>query len=180
MSNKWEFEDEYLQLSSEYRKAKKEGNSSVIQRVKPRLDELNRIMWQSMVNGFPELTPYSSLVEALEQLCLKKNLPFPDLNDRERNFTGKGDWRETGRFIFDVGNRNRSIQIFPMESRGYIDIEVYEGKFCYKGQTSSVMESAIVLSKWYMQGCSIKELHQQFSWMPDEPLKLSGPRVTYK
>jgi hypothetical protein len=180
MNFKWEHEDEYLKLDSEFRRARKVGDIETMQQIKPRLDELDGMMWKFKTNGFPELAPYSSLVEALEQLCLENRLPFPDLNNREQNFTGKGDWEETNRFIFGVSNRERSVQIFPMEDRGYIDIELYEGDFCYKGQTSSVLESALVLSKWYMQECSIRELHRQFPWMPVEPFSLSRPRVTYK
>jgi len=180
MSHRWEFGPEYQKLNDILRKARREGDDSSIQRIKPRLDELNGMMWKSIANGFPELEPYSSLVEALEQLCLKNNLPFPDLNNREQNFIGKGDWKESNRFIFGVSNGERSVQISPMEDRGYIDIELYEREFCYKGQTSSVVESAIVFSKWYMKGCSIKELRQQFPWIPDEPFNLTGPRMTYK
>jgi len=180
MSYKWEHEDEYLALESEYRRAQKVSDIMTIQRIKPRLDELNQLMWQAKSKGFPELAAFSSLVEALEQICLQNDLPFPDLNDREKNFTGKGDWKESNKFIFGVSNRKRSIQIFPMEDRGYIDVELYEGDVCYKGHTLLVLESAIVLSKWYMQECSIDELHHQFPWMPDKPFNLSGPRVTYK
>jgi len=180
MSHRWEFEDEYLQLSSRYRKAQKEGDEATIQRVKPRLDELNGILWRSKVNGFPELAPFSTLVEALETFCHKNGLPFPDLNDREKNFTGKGDWRETGRFLFGVGNSKRSIQIMPMEKRGYISIEIYDDETCYKGKATSIENSAIVLSRWYMQECSIEELHKEFPWMSDRPFRLSGPRMTYR
>ena len=68
MSHKWEHEDEYLKLDSEYHRAQKDGDISTVQRIKPRLDELNQIMWQSITKGFPELISYSSLVEALEQI----------------------------------------------------------------------------------------------------------------
>jgi len=180
MSHKWEFEDEYLRLDSEFRKARKEGDEVIMQRVKPRLDELNGIRWQSKVIGFPELAPYSTLVEALEKLCLKNRLPFPDLSDRKKNFTGKGNLQDFGRFLFGVGNTKRSIQIWPMEDRGYISIEVYDDETCYKGKSKSIEEAAIVLSRWYTQECSIEELHQQFPWMPVEPFRLIGPRVTYK
>jgi hypothetical protein len=180
MSHRWEFGEEYQQLSSKYRKAIAENDEITVQRVKPRLDELHGIMWQSEVNGFPELAPFSTLAEALEKLCYKNGLPFPDLSDRKKNYTGKGDLRELGRFLFGVGNTKRSIQIMPMEDRGYISIEVYVDGACYKGNTASVEDTAIVLSRWYMLECSIEELHQQFPWMSNEPFKLNGPRVTYK
>ena len=180
MISKWEHEDEYLKLDSEFRKAQKEGDNATMQQIRPRIDELNQILWQSEVEGFPELAPYSSLVEALEKLCLENDLPFPNLNNREENFTGKGDWKEANRFIFGVSNRKRSIQIFPMEDRGYIDVELYNDQGCYIGKTKSVKDAAIVFSRWYMQEYSIDELHQQFPWLPVTPFKLSGPRVIYK
>lgn len=179
MSQRWEFGPEYQKLSDSLRKAQREKDETAIRRIKPRLDELNEIMWKSVTNSFPLLAPYSSLVDALEQLSLKNKLPFPDLNDREKNFTGKGDWKESQMFIFGVSNVRRSIQIFPMENHGYIDVEVYEGDNCYKGQTSSIEEAAIVLNRWYVQECTIEELHQQFSWIPIKPLKLSDPRIRY-
>lgn len=49
MNHRWEFEDEYLQLSGKYRKALKENDEKMIQLVKPRLDELNSMIWQSEV-----------------------------------------------------------------------------------------------------------------------------------
>lgn len=180
MSHRWEFEDEYLQLSTAYHKAKKEGDDVIARQVKHRLDELDGIRWRLKVEGFPELSPFSTLVEALERLCYKNDLPFPDLNDGKKNFTGRGDWKEDLRFMFGVGGTRRSVQIWPMETRGYISIEVYDGETCYKGKAKSVEEAAIVLSRWYMQECSIEELHQEFSWMSNEPFRLSGPRVTYK
>lgn len=180
MSHRWEFEDEYLQLSSAYHKAKKEGDDVTAKQAKSRLDELDGIRWRLKVDGFPELAPFSTLVEALEKFCYKNGLLFPDLDDRQRNFTGKGDWKEDLRFMFGVGGTRRSVQIWPMETRGYIDIEVYENGICYQGKSKSIEESAIVLSRWYMQECTIEELHQQFPWMSDKPFRLSGPRVTYK
>jgi len=180
MSHRWEFEDEYLQLSSEYRKAKNEGDKNTIHRVKPRLEVLDNIRWQSKVDAFPELAAYSTLVEALEKLCHKNRLPFPDLTDRKKNYTGEDDLKEFGRFIFGVGSSKRSVEIWPMEDRGYVSIEVYDDDTCYKGKTPSIEDAAIVLSRWYMQECSIEELHQQFPWMSDKPFQLTGPRVTYK
>jgi hypothetical protein len=182
MSENWEFDAEYSQLENDLRVAKEAGDTVLFEKIQTRLDQLDDIMWKAKTDGFPELVPFRTLVEALEQFCLKNNLPFPDLNNRDKNFTGDG------RFLFGVGNRVRSIQIWPMEDRGYIDIEVYEYQFhppdepsrvCYQGHTSSVEEAAIVLSLWYVDECSIEELHNRFQWMSVEPFKLSGPRMTF-
>lgn len=180
MSHRWEFGDEYQELSSKFRKAKKENDKVTLQLIKPRLDELNKMLWQSEVDGFPELAPYSALYEALDKFCQKNNLPFPDLDDRKKNYAGKGDWREINRYFFGVGNSRRSIQIMPLDDRGYIDIEIYDNEICYKGKATSIEDSAVILSKWYMQECSIDELHEQFPGIPNKPFVLTEPRVTYK
>src|SRR5687768_9904386 len=130
MSEEWEFDSEYSQLENDLRTARESGDIVLCEKIQARLDQLDDLMWKAETDGFPELVPFRTLVEALEQLCLKNNLPFPDLSDRDKNFTGDG------RFLFGVGNKVRSIQIFPMEDRGYIDIEVYENHICYKGQTT--------------------------------------------
>jgi hypothetical protein len=175
-----EIADEYLKLSNEFRKAQKLGDEGLIRKLKPRRDELRELFWQEDVKSFPELASYQSFVGALEGFCKIRKLPFPDLDDRENNFTGIGDWKEIGKFMFGVGGRKRSIQIMPHEDQGFISIEVYENEICYKGTTTSVEEAAVVLSKWYMQECSIAELNQAFPWMSDIPFMLNKPRISFE
>jgi hypothetical protein len=174
------FGKEFLEVNSIMRKAIRENDIKTIERIRPRFDELNKRMWESQVSGFPELAPYNSLATALQQICVKNGLPFPDLDERNENFTGNGDWRKTMRYIFGVGNRRRSVRIFPQESRGHVSIELYRGEDCYKGQTTSIEESAVVLSRWYVEECSIEELHKQFPWLSPEPVKLTQSRMTFE
>jgi len=181
MSHKWEYEDEYLQLKSAFRRAQKEGDVSLCEELQPRIKELDEIKWRSKIAGFPELESYRSVVDALEQTAAKLNIPFPNLVDPVNN---SGD----GQFIFGVSDGIRTVQIWPLQSRGYYDIEVYQYDIpdhenegvCYQGQTASLDESTIVLSRWFVERCSIDDLHTQFSWMPREPLHLSGSRMTFE
>ena len=42
--------------------------------------------------------------------------------------------------------------------------------YVYPGHTTSLDETTIVLSRWFVERCSIDDLQAQFSWMPREPL----------
>jgi hypothetical protein len=173
MRRKWEHEDEYLKLDSALRAAKKAGDEALCQQLQARIQVFDEMMWRSKTDGFPELASYHSVVEALAQTARRLGVPFPDLTDA-RYRTGDG------KFIFGISDGIRSIQIFPLEDRGYHDIEVYEQGVCYKGQTGSLEEATRVLSRWFMERCSIEALHAQFPWMSSEPFRLSGPRVAYE
>jgi hypothetical protein len=134
------------------------------------------MMWQSMISRFIELAPYSTIVEALEQTARRLNLSFPDLNDAHNR---AGD----GRFSFGVSDGLRTIQIWPMESRGCYDVELLDytqspDGHCYKGQTTSLKQVTVALSRWFVERCSIESLHVQLPWMSREPLQLSGSRMT--
>jgi hypothetical protein len=169
--HKWEHGDEYLKLNSALRAAKKVGDEALYQQLQARIQVLDDMMWRSVTDGFPELAPYHSVVEALEKTALRLGAPFPNLADA-RYRTGDG------KFIFGVSDGIRSIQIFPLEDRGYHDIEIYERGVCYKGQTRSLEEAARVLNQWFMEGCSIEVLHTQFPWISSQPFQLPGPRMT--
>lgn len=72
-----------------------------------------------------------------------------------------------------------------MEDRGYYSLEIFSYEQtqqgdCYQGQTRLLEESAIVVSRWLMEYCSIESLHAQFPWMSREPLRLTGPRMTFE
>ncbi|CAG0936279.1 hypothetical protein TFLX_05147 [Thermoflexales bacterium] len=171
MRQKWEHEDEYTQLRAALRKAKLEGKA-LSQDLEMRLQELDERLWQEMVAGLPELAPYRTIFEAFEKTTIRLSVPFPDIVSG--NFKIGGD----DKFFCNLSDGIRSIQIFPLESRHYYDIEIYDEGVCYKGQTSSLEEATIVLSRWLVERCAIEELHRQFPWMADQPFKLSGPRMT--
>lgn len=179
MSHKWEYEDEYLRLKSAFRRAQKEGDLRLCEHLQPRIKELDEIKWRSKTAGFPELESYRSIVDALQQTAAMLNIPFPNLADPVNS---SGD----GQFIFGVSDGIRTVQIWPLQSRGYYDVEVYrydipdhedEG-VCYQGQTTSLDESTIVLSRWFVERCTIASLHAQFPWISEEPHRLSGPRMS--
>jgi hypothetical protein len=180
MSHKWEHEDEYLQLKSAFRRAQKDGDMVRSEQLRSRIKELDDLMWSSLTRYFTELAPYQTVTEALEQTAQRLGISFPNLADPSNN---SGD----GHFMFGVSDGVRTVQIWPLESRGYYDIEVYrydtpshedEG-LCYRGQTTSLEEAILVLSWWFVKRCSIEMLHAQFPWIPHEPFHLSGPRVTF-
>jgi hypothetical protein len=181
MSHKWEYEDEYLQLKSDFRRAQTEGNLVRCEQLQPRIKELDEVKWRSKIASFPELGFYKSVVEALEQTALKLKVLFPDLTDLKNN---TGD----GKFIFGISDGVRTVQIWPLQSRGYYDVEVYQYDIpghgdeglCYRGQTTSLEEATIVLSRWFVERCSIDALHIQLPWMSRTPFQLSGPRMTFE
>ena len=178
MPHRWEYEDEYLEIKSAFRRAQKAGDHVLCKQLSPRVEELDGMMWRSMTSVFPELSPYRTVVEALRHTADRLNLLFPELAN-QNNDTGDGQ------FIFGVSDGRRTVQIWPMEDRGYYNIKIFDYEYieegvCYPGHTTSLDEATIVLSRWFVERCSIDDLHAQFSWMPREPLKLSGSRMTFE
>jgi hypothetical protein len=178
MSHRWEHEDEYIQLRLDMNRAQREGDTVLYEQLRPRIEELDRMIWRSMTDGFPELASYQTVVEALRHMAASLNLPFPDLANPNNN---TGD----GKFIFGVSNGQRTVQVWPMEDRGYYNVEVFdyehsEDGVCYKGRTTSLEAATIVLSRWFVERCSIESLHAQSPWIAQEPLRLSGPRMTFE
>jgi hypothetical protein len=178
MSEQWEYGEEYLEIKSAFRHAQKAGDHALCEQLRPRIEELDRMMWHSMTDGLPELAPYQTVVQALQQTASRLGLRFPDLSD-SHNRTGDGQ------FLFGVSDGQRTVQIWPMEDRGSYSIEVYdyehtENGACYQGHTTSLEEATIVLSQWFVERCSIGYLHTQFAWMSREPLQLSGSRMTFE
>ena len=178
MAHQWEYGEEYLEIKSAFRRAQKAGDHVLCEQLRPRMEELDEMMWRSMTDGFPELAPYQSVVEALRHTAVRLHLPFPDLNNPS-NRTGDGQ------FIFGVSDDLRTVQIWPLEDRGYYSIEVYDYEhqaegLCYRGQTTSLKEATIVLSRWFVERCSIDTLHIQLPWMLRTPFQLSGPRMTFE
>jgi hypothetical protein len=176
MTHRWEHEDEYLTLKSAFRRAQQDGDTTRCDQLRPRIDVLDGMMWQAKVAQFPELKSYRSVVEALQGMAAHLDVPFPDLTDPH---TRTGD----SQFIFAVSDGKRTVQIWPMQSRGYYDIEVFDymrhpDGDCYKGQTTLLEQATIVLSRWFVERCTIRELHAQCPWMADEPFQLNGPRLT--
>jgi len=178
MSLRWEHEEEYFQIMDAIQRAKKKGDTHLLEQLQARIKVFDDMMWHSMTAYFTELAHYSSVVEALERTAAKLGIPFPNLGDADNN---TGD----GQFIFGVSDGIRSIQIWPMEDRGYYSIEIYqysgenyEQRVCYKGQTTSLDEATSVLSRWFVERCPIDVLQAQFPWMPREPFQLSSPRMT--
>lgn len=177
MSHRWEYEDEYLHISSTLRRARKEGNLEQHQDLQARKDELDAMMWHSLTEGFPELAAYQTVREALEQIAAHIGCSFPDLN-------APANKTDEGKFIFGVSDGIRTVQIWPLDDRRYYSVEVfeygegYEQGRCYKGRTTSLEEATILLSRWFVERCSIEELHTQLPWMSREPFKLEGPRMT--
>lgn len=177
MSHIWKHEDDYFRLMDEIKRAKENNNSVLYEQLQSRIKVLDNIIWNDMTVHFTELSQYQTLVEALEQTALRIGVPFPTLKD-ERNHTGDGQ------FIFGVSDGIRTVQIWPLEDFGYYRIEIFEyGKGyeqgrCYQGQTTSLEEATILLSQWYVERCSIEELHALLPWMSREPFKLKGSRIT--
>jgi hypothetical protein len=171
--DRWKHEREYIQLLLAINHAQREGNSVLYEQLQERIKVLDRMRWHSKTEVFIELAPYQTLVEALEQTATRLRITFPDLA-AEHNQTGDGQ------FIFGVSDGVRTVQIWPMESRGHYDIEVYALGVCYRGQTTSLDEATIALSRWFVERCLIEALHAQFPWMSRDPLQLTGPRMTLK
>lgn len=176
MSHKWEYEDEYFQLMDDMKCAKLVGDAVLYEKLQVRMAELDAIRWRSKIAGFPELTPYTSVVEALQQTATKLGLPFPDLSD-SRNHTGDGH------FLFGVSDGLRTVQIWPMEDRGYYDVDLFDyandpDGCCYTGHTTSLDQATLALSRWFVERCPIGSLHAQCPWIALEPLRLSESRMT--
>lgn len=178
MAQRWEHEAEYIQLALDMNRALREGNAVRYEQLAARKRTFDDLMWASITAHFTELAAYRTVVEALRATANRLGLPFPDLTDPQ---TKTGD----GQFFFGVADGKRTVQIWPMEDRGYYSIEVYdyersEGGLCYQGHTTSLDESTIVLSRWFVERGSIDGLHTQFAWMSREPLQLSGSRMTFE
>lgn len=178
MSHRWEHEDEVIQLQLAINHALREGNSAVLEELQACMSVFDNMRWQTKVAAFPELMPYGTVVNALQRTALKLGVPFPDLSN-PRNRTGDGH------FLFGVSDEVRTVQIWPMESRGYYNVELFDYAHtpdgnCYKGHTRSLAESTIVMSRWFVERCSIEALHGQCSWMSKEPFHLRGPRITFE
>lgn len=178
MSHRWEYEDEYIQLSLGLNRAAREGDQALYQQLSARKQELDDIMWQTKVNVFTELKPFRSVVDAFRHTALRLGVAFPDLsNPRYRT----GD----GKFLFGVSDNQRTVQIWPMEDRGYYSVEIFDyetsetGK-CYQGQTQSLEEATLVITRWFVDRQSIGVLHQGLPWIAQDPLHLTEPRMSFE
>ncbi len=170
--------DEHLQLILASNKARREGDILLYEQLQSRITALEDIKWQRIVECFNELSHYRSTHEALKVTANHLNVPFPDTTSGMNSIT-------KGRFIFGVSDGKRTVQVWPMSSRGYYDLEVFdyeersEGD-CYKGHTRSLDDTTIVLSRWFVERCSIQQLHTQFPWMSCEPFRLQGARLCFE
>lgn len=169
---------EAIQLQLDLNRAKREGNRAAYQQIQARLAVIHADWWRTKVAYFGELAPYQTFVEALAATAQRLGLAFPDRTDPRHH---GGD----GYFIFGISDGERTVQIFPMEDRGYYDVELFDydpahTERCYKGHTTSLTAAATVLSRWYMERCAIESLHAQFPWLPQEPFRLDGPRMTFE
>ena len=59
MINKREHGAEYLALKSVFRAAERAGDTARCDQLRPRIAELDGVMWQTLIAKFPELTPIS-------------------------------------------------------------------------------------------------------------------------
>lgn len=178
MSHQWEHEDDLIKLALASNKAKREGDIALYEELQTRIKVFEDIMWQSKVAVFKELSPFSSIADALYQKSVQLQISFLDLTN-SRNNTGDG------KFIFGVSDELRTVQIWPMEDRGYYNVDLFDYEFnetgdCYKGHTRSLEEATIVVSRWFVERCSIHSLHEQFLWLSNTPFVVSGPRMTFE
>lgn len=179
MSHRWEHGQEYQEIKSAFRRAQKEGNDALCEQLRPRIEELDGMMWASMTAYFTELIPYQTVVEALEQTATRLGMPFPDLTDPQNRASD-------GQFIFTVSDGIRTVQVWPMESRGHYDIDLFDypaGEpkgLCYHGTTTALDEATIALSRWFMERCPIAVLQTQFAWLAREPMRVPNPRANVK
>ena len=65
MSHRWEHEDEYLQLRLALNRAKREGNTTLIDELQARIKIFDDMRRLDKTEHFPELAAFSSVVEAL-------------------------------------------------------------------------------------------------------------------
>jgi hypothetical protein len=175
MTHRWEHEDEYLALKSAFRAAEQAGDTARCGQLRPRIQELDAVIWQSLTADFAELVPYQSVVDALRHTALRLGVAFPDLTD-PRNRTGDGQ------FSFLLSDGMRTVQMWPMTT---YSIELFDyadtpqGR-CYQGQTTSLEHATRVLSLWFVERAAIAEVHAHCPWMPCEPFRLTGSRLTFE
>jgi hypothetical protein len=177
MSHRWEYEDEYLVLKSSYRKAQKEGNHQLCEALRPRINELNMMMWHAKVQGFPELAPYDTVVQAFEMTARRLGIPFPNMSQPQYR---AGD----GHFSLLLSDDQRTVQIWPWEDRGYYSVELFDMNErdedrCYRGSTTSLEQATHALSQWFVMRYTIDELHTQCPWIPREPFEFNEPRISF-
>ena len=67
MSHQWEHEDDLIKLALASNKAKREGDIALYEELQTRIKVFEDIMWQSKVAVFKELSPFSSIADALYQ-----------------------------------------------------------------------------------------------------------------
>lgn len=178
MSHQWEHKLEYIQLVLDMNRALRDGDYIHFEQLRARKTNFDRLLWDIKKDHFKELLPYHTVTDALVATASHLGVTFPDLKDPHIR---TGD----GQFIFGISDGQRTVQIWPMEDLGYYSIEIFVyidsiSGLCYEGHTTSLDEATIVLSRWFMERCSIESLHAQFPWMSREPLRLTGPRMTFE
>ena len=178
MSEQWEFGQEYLDLKSAFRRAQLLGDGALCENLYPRIEELENMMWSTMIAAFPDLAPYDSFVNALMQHSMKLGLSFPDINQI-------GQRTNDYRFMFAITDGVRTVQIWPIENQKIYSIELfaydsYSEGLCYQGDVLSLDEAATILSRWFVARVSIDALHEEIPAIPREPLSIPDTRISFE
>lgn len=176
MSHIWEHEEEYLQLQLDINRAKRQNNTILLSELQARHKLLDDSMWQSLTERFRELHPFVSVGAALAHTATTMGVPYPqmDISHVKTN---------NGRFIYILFHKRHGIQVWPILERGYYSVELYiyneHTSWCFRGHSTSLMETTHVVSLWLHRHHSIDDIHELFSWMSSEPFQHAGPRMTF-
>ena len=178
MSEQWEFGQEYLDLTSAFRRAQALGDEAVCTSLYPRIEELENMMWAIKIADMPDLAPYHSVLEALMHRSAYMGVPFPNMDrvgQRTNNY----------RFMFGITDEVRTVQIWPRGQWKLYAIELFTYEYhpeglCYQGNVSSLDEAAMILSRWFVARVSIDALHEEIPAIPREPLSIPDTRISFE
>lgn len=178
MSHRWQYEDEYLRLDYTFRQAQRLGDMDRLAVLRPRLVELNGMLWQATIVNLPELSPYKSVIDAIQATAQRLQLTIPSFTDTAYEYND-------GLFELVVRHASRTIQIWPRGSQGWyaVDIFAYDDdgtEYCYLGQTPSLMEATKALSYWISLQWSIEMLHAACPWISKDPFHHEGSRISFE
>lgn len=151
---------EHERLVHELLQAKLDGDKTRYHNVESRLNELDNIAWQAKSTRFPELAPYSNLLEAIRQIASQSRMPFPNV-----------PYSKTYRFIFFLSDVGRSIHIVPKDQEAVYAVLLSEKtqveEINYGGTTESLAEAVKVLNRWYIERVSRALLLNEFPWVTE-------------
>lgn len=134
--------------------------------------ELGQLLWKDAQRGLPELQPYSSLKDAIEQTAKDNNLSFvgqPDHEIRiEQDFLAPGGiiyfWSSERRAYIGTQKRDYSYTGYALAVQWLTDARNMKWDE-YECLAPSLVEGVIVLHSWLVEGWSLSKLIDHHPWM---------------